>query len=79
MADTGAVAAWLIDGARSAPRPDLVLEQLCDRLVAAGIPLSRVAVFVRIRMSSAAGSYGNRECLSLCLRGLSISMTKTNS
>jgi adenylate cyclase len=47
MADTRAIADWLIDGARSAPRPDFVLEQLCDRLVAAGIPLSRVAVFVR--------------------------------
>ena len=47
MADTRAIAAWLIDGARSAPRPDFVLEQLCDRLIAAGIPLSRVAVFVR--------------------------------
>lgn len=38
---------WLIDGARSAPQPQQVLAQLCDRLVACGIPLSRVAVFVR--------------------------------
>ena len=37
---------WLIDGARSAPLPQDVLSQLCDRLVACGIPLWRVAVFV---------------------------------
>src|SRR5215467_2825926 len=40
------VADWLIDGARSAPLPQEVLSQLCDRLVACGIPLWRVAVFV---------------------------------
>jgi adenylate cyclase len=42
-----AVADWLIDGARSAPQPHQVLTQLCERLVACGIPLWRVAVFVR--------------------------------
>ena len=42
-----AVADWLIDGARSAPQPQQVLAQLCERLVACGIPLWRVAVFVR--------------------------------
>jgi adenylate cyclase len=41
-----AVVDWLIDGARSAPLPHEVLSQLCDRLVACGIPLWRVAVFV---------------------------------
>src|SRR5215471_12144283 len=41
-----AVAEWLIDGARSAPLPQQILAQLCDRLVACGIPLWRVAVFV---------------------------------
>jgi adenylate cyclase len=41
------IADWLIDGARSAPQPIQVLEQLCERLVACGIPLWRVAVFVR--------------------------------
>jgi adenylate cyclase len=45
--DTKSIVEWLADGARSAPRPDLVLAELCDRLVAAGIPLWRVAVFVR--------------------------------
>ena len=42
-----AVADWLIDGARSAPQPHQVLTQLSERLVACGIPLWRVAVFVR--------------------------------
>jgi adenylate cyclase len=41
------VAEWLIDGARSAPQPAQVLAQLSERLVACGIPLWRVAVFVR--------------------------------
>jgi adenylate cyclase len=38
---------WLIDGAVSAPTPDAVLTQLCERLVEAGVPLWRSAVFVR--------------------------------
>jgi len=42
-----AITEWLIDGARSAPLPQQVLAQLSDRLVACGIPLWRVAVFVR--------------------------------
>ena len=42
-----AIADWLIDGARSAPLPQQVLAQLCERLVDCGIPLWRVAVFVR--------------------------------
>ena len=41
------IADWLIDGAQSAPAPQQVLTQLCERLVACGIPLWRVAVFVR--------------------------------
>jgi adenylate cyclase len=41
------VADWLIDGARSAPQPAQVLAQLSERLVACGVPLWRVAVFVR--------------------------------
>src|SRR5579864_898525 len=38
---------WLIDGARSARTPDMVLDQLCNQLMAEGLPLWRVAVFVR--------------------------------
>ena len=45
--DTRSVAEWLIDGARSAPRPEDVLQELCDRLSACEIPLWRAAVFVR--------------------------------
>jgi adenylate cyclase len=44
--DTSSVAAWLIDGARSAQNPDEVLTELCERLSSRGIPLWRVAVFV---------------------------------
>jgi adenylate cyclase len=44
--DIKAITDWLIDGARSARLPQQVLSQLCDRLVACGIPLWRVAVFV---------------------------------
>jgi len=38
---------WLVDGARSAPLPQEVLTELCERLTAAGLPLWRVVVFVR--------------------------------
>jgi adenylate cyclase len=38
---------WLIDGARSAPLAQEVLTELCERLVAAGLPLWRAMVFVR--------------------------------
>ena len=38
---------WLIDGARSAPSPPAMMAQTCERLVAAGLPLSRVGIFVR--------------------------------
>jgi adenylate cyclase len=38
---------WLIDGARSAPVPAQMMAETCERLVAAGLPLARVGVFVR--------------------------------
>jgi adenylate cyclase len=38
---------WLIDGARSAPNPQQMMAETCERLVAAGLPLWRVGVFVR--------------------------------
>jgi adenylate cyclase len=37
---------WLIQGAPSARQPQDVLAALCDRLLACGLPLHRVAVFV---------------------------------
>jgi len=45
--DTKFTVDWLTDGARLTPRPETVLADLCDQLVEAGIPLWRVAVFVR--------------------------------
>ncbi|NVN85084.1 MAG: adenylate/guanylate cyclase domain-containing protein [Rhodopseudomonas sp.] len=42
-----AISDWLIDGARSAVGPGALLSQLCERLVAAGLPLWRVGIFVR--------------------------------
>src|SRR5947209_4878483 len=41
------LAAWLIDGARSAPTPVALLRETCERLVAPRLPLWRVRVFVR--------------------------------
>jgi adenylate cyclase len=38
---------WLIDGARSAASPTRMMAETCERLVAAGLPLWRVGVFVR--------------------------------
>jgi adenylate cyclase len=45
--DTAAVVRWLADGAPSAAQPQDVMAQLCERLVALGIPLWRTALFVR--------------------------------
>jgi adenylate cyclase len=49
MACSGAqpVVDWLMDGARSRPVAQEVLTELCERLSACGVPLWRVAVFVR--------------------------------
>jgi len=38
---------WLIDGARSAVSPRLMMADVCEGLVAAGVPLWRVGVFVK--------------------------------
>jgi adenylate cyclase len=38
---------WLIDGARSAASPTLMVAEFCERLVGAGLPLWRVGLFVR--------------------------------
>jgi adenylate cyclase len=47
MADVRGTVEWLVDGARTATRPEGVLEEMCARLVAEGLPLWRVNVFVR--------------------------------
>ena len=39
---------WLIDGARSATVPSRMMSETCERLLQAGLPLSRVSVFVRM-------------------------------
>ena len=46
-ADLKKISDWLIDGARSAVNPPLMVAELCERLVAAGLPLWRVGIFVR--------------------------------
>jgi len=42
-----AIIDWMIDGARSAPGPIRLMTEACERSIAAGLPLWRVAVFVR--------------------------------
>lgn len=46
-AELKAVIDWVIDGARSAPLASQMMAQSCERLVAAGLPLWRVGVFIR--------------------------------
>ena len=38
---------WLIDGGRTATSPRRFMAECCERMVAAGLPLWRVGVFVR--------------------------------
>jgi adenylate cyclase len=38
---------WLIDGARSEPNPAKMMAQACERIVAGGLPLWRVGIFIR--------------------------------
>lgn len=45
--DTSDAARWLMDGARTAQLPEDVLQQLCERMVACGVPLAGAAVFVQ--------------------------------
>jgi adenylate cyclase len=47
MSNVRSIVAWLEDGARSAARAEDVLAELCGRLFEGGMPLWRVAVFVR--------------------------------
>jgi adenylate cyclase len=44
--DTKPIVDWLADGARSSADTQRVLAELCDRLVACGIPIGRVGLFV---------------------------------
>lgn len=45
--DTSGAARWLVEGAGAATQPQQVMAQFCERLIAAGLPLWRAAVFVR--------------------------------
>lgn len=47
MMDTQSITSWLANGARSGEKSEDVLEEMCRRMVNCGIPLWRVAVFVR--------------------------------
>jgi len=38
---------WLIDGARSSASPAQMFAEMCERLVAAGLPLWRAGIFIR--------------------------------
>jgi len=38
---------WLIDGARSSASPARMFAEMCERLVAAGLPLWRAGIFIR--------------------------------
>lgn len=53
--DTAPITEWLDHGAAPATMPQEVLKLLCHRLVAQGIPLHRVAVFVRTLHPNVAG------------------------
>jgi adenylate cyclase len=48
---------WLMDGAPTAPTPIAFLKQMCDRLLAAGIPLHRVGAFVQTLHPDVFGRY----------------------
>jgi adenylate cyclase len=45
--DQKIISDWLIDGARSAVEPSLMVAEFCERLARAGLPLWRVGLFVR--------------------------------
>src|SRR4029077_11716584 len=46
MTDIRSVIEWLMDGARSAPRAEDLLRELCHRMIDGGIPVWRTASFV---------------------------------
>ena len=47
VADLKKTSDWLIDGARSAANPPLMVAEICERLLAAGLPIWRFGLFVR--------------------------------
>jgi adenylate cyclase len=45
--DLQKLSGWLIDGARSSASPARMFAEMCERLVAAGLPLWRAGIFIR--------------------------------
>jgi adenylate cyclase len=45
--DVSEIREWLIDGGRSSPVPANMIDELCRRLTEAGVPLFRVAFYIR--------------------------------
>jgi adenylate cyclase len=55
MKDVSETIAWLTEGAHNAHVPQALMEELCGRLIAAGIPLDWAAIFVRTLHPDIAG------------------------
>src|SRR5215470_9656417 len=45
--DTSEAVRWLIDGASTTILPEKIVQQLCERMIAAGVPLAGAAVFIQ--------------------------------
>src|SRR5262245_30973467 len=45
--DTKSIAAWLVDGAHCMHGPEPIMQELCDRVAATGIPVSRAEAIIR--------------------------------
>src|ERR1041384_6574715 len=45
--DIKSIAAWLVDGAHCMHGPELIMQELCDRVAATGIPISRAEAIIR--------------------------------
>lgn len=53
--DAGQTIARLVETARNVSRPDLIVDQLCTRLVEGGVPLDRASILVRTLHPSVVG------------------------
>src|SRR5215470_5342821 len=45
--DTSEAVRWLIDGASTTILPEKIVQQLCERMIAGGVPLAGAAVFIQ--------------------------------
>src|SRR5262245_16025762 len=55
MKDVSKLVAWLVAGAHDTPAPQELMTGICERLVAAGIPLDRGGIFVLVLHPDIAG------------------------